>query len=166
MNQGLLVFFWSPASRLGLMVQPPFVRPFVCSFVRNREISKSVHRNFLIFGRKLGLPNATEVTFSDFGRKIPFWRFWPFYVKKWPFLAKNQHFSQYLKIGSQDLLSFVYLNCFWGLFMKSLSESSGKNLVLAILALFWSKNGHFWLKIKVSVNFSRFSHRIFLVLHI
>ena len=78
----------------------PSVRPYVRPSVRTQEISKSVHRNFLIFGRKLGLPNATEVTFSVFGRKIPFWRFWPFYVKKWPFLAKNQHFSQYLKIGS------------------------------------------------------------------
>ena len=35
------------------------------------EISESTHRNFLKFGTKLGLSNATEVTFSDFARKIP-----------------------------------------------------------------------------------------------
>ena len=68
-------------------------RPSVRVFVRSAEISKSVHRNFLIFGTKLGLPNATEVTFSDFARKIPFGRFWPVLVKKWPFLAKNQRFG-------------------------------------------------------------------------
>ena len=56
--------------------------------VRSAEISKSVHRNFLIYGTKLGLPNATEVTFSDFARKIPFGRFWPILVKKWPFWPK------------------------------------------------------------------------------
>ena len=74
------------------------VRPFVRSSVRPAEISKSVHRNFLIFGTKLGLPNATEVTFSDFARKIPFGRFWPVLVKKWQFLAKNQRYDQFLKI--------------------------------------------------------------------
>ena len=49
-----------------------FVRAFVRLCVRSAEISKSVHRNFLKFGIKLGLPNATEVTFSDFAGKIPF----------------------------------------------------------------------------------------------
>ena len=66
------------------------LRPFVGPFVRPAEMSKSVDRNFLIFGTKLGLPNATEVTFSDFARKISFGRFWPILVKKWPFLAKYQ----------------------------------------------------------------------------
>ena len=65
----------------------PSVRSSVRSFVGSAEISKSVHRNFLIFGTKLGLPNATEVTFSDFAGKILFGRFWPVLVKKWPFLA-------------------------------------------------------------------------------
>ena len=56
-------------------------------FVRSAEISKSVHRNFLFFfGTKLGLPNATEVTFSDFARKILLGRFWPILVKKGQFL--------------------------------------------------------------------------------
>ena len=45
------------------------------------------------FWHKVGLPYATEVTFSDFARKIPFGRFWPIFVKKWPFLAKNQRFG-------------------------------------------------------------------------
>ena len=78
----------------------PCVSAFVCAFVRSAEISKSVHRNFLIFGTKLGLPNVTEVTFSDFARKILFCRFWPILVKKWPFLAKNQRFGQFLEIYS------------------------------------------------------------------
>ena len=69
------------------------VCPCVCPCVRSAEISKSVHRNFLIFGTKLGLPNAMEVTFLDFARKILFGRFWPVLVKKWPFLAKNQRFG-------------------------------------------------------------------------
>ena len=59
------------------------------------------------FGTKLGLPNATEVTFSDFARKILFGRFWPILVK----------------------------------------------------------NGQFWQKINISANFSKSSHRFFLVLH-
>ena len=81
---------------------------FVCVCVRSAEISKSVHRNFLIFGPKLWLSNATEVTFSDFARKIRFGRFWPILVK----------------------------------------------------------NGHLWPKINVLANFSKSSHRIFLVLYI
>ena len=43
-----------------------YVCPSVRPFVRSAEISKSVHRNILIFDTKLGLPNATGVTFSDF----------------------------------------------------------------------------------------------------
>ena len=65
-------------------------RPCVCAFVYPAEISKSVHRNFFIFGTKLGLLNATEVTFSDFAKKIPFGRFWPILVKKWPFFGPPQ----------------------------------------------------------------------------
>ena len=67
----LISKFWT---RFGPFFGPPqrgwdlwfSLRPFV----RSAEISKSVHRNFFIFGTKLGLPNATEVTFSDFARKI------------------------------------------------------------------------------------------------
>ena len=73
------------------------LRPSVRSFVRSAEISKSVHRNFLIFGTKLGLPNATEVTFSDFARKIPFGRFWPILVKNghfWPKINVSANFSK------------------------------------------------------------------------
>ena len=91
------------------------VRSFVRSFVRPAEILKSVHRNFLIFGTKLGLPNTKEVTFSDFARKISFSCFWPILDKKWPFSAKNQRFAQFLKIYSLDLLSFAYLNFISGL---------------------------------------------------
>ena len=40
--------------------------------VRHAEISESVHRNFLKFGLKLGVPNAPEVTFLDFAQKILF----------------------------------------------------------------------------------------------
>ena len=36
---------------------------------RYSEISESVHMNFLKFGTKLGVPNATEVTLSDFARR-------------------------------------------------------------------------------------------------
>ena len=75
-----------------------FFRPSARLSVRSAEISKSVHRNFLIFGTKLGLPNATEVKFSDFARKIPFGRFWPVFVKKWPFWAKNERFDQFLNL--------------------------------------------------------------------
>ena len=77
----------SAVGTYGLASVCPSVRPFVRPFVP--EISKSVHVNFLIFGTKLELPNATEVTFSDFARKIPFGRFWPILVKNWPFLPKN-----------------------------------------------------------------------------
>ena len=45
------------------------LRPYVRSFVRTVEISESVHRIVLIFGTKLGLNNATEVTVSDFSKK-------------------------------------------------------------------------------------------------
>ena len=64
---------------------------------------KTVHRNFLKFGTKLGLPNATEVTFSDFARKIPFGPFWPFLGPKMAFLAQKwtfRPFSRKLVIGS------------------------------------------------------------------
>ena len=57
-------------------------RMWVRASVRYSEISESVHRNFLKFGTKLGLPNATEVTFSDFARKIPFGQFWANLGKK------------------------------------------------------------------------------------
>ena len=68
-------FFLVPRSAVGTYGLVS-VRPFLCPSVRSAEISKSVHRNFFIFGTKLGLPNATEVTFSDFGL----------------FLSKNDHF--------------------------------------------------------------------------
>ena len=42
------------------------IRTSMRASVRASEISESVHRNFLKFGTKLGLPNATEVTFLDF----------------------------------------------------------------------------------------------------
>ena len=100
-NTWYLPHFWKIWAKLGLFGPPQrgwdlwfslrsCVRPSVCSSVRSAENSKSVHRNFLIFGTKLGLPNAMEVTFSDFARKIPFGRFWTILVKKWPFSAKNQ----------------------------------------------------------------------------
>ena len=102
-----LAIFWPKLTVLRVFGPPQrgwdlwfSLRPFVRPFVRPAEISKSVHRNFLIFGTKLGLPNATELTFSDFARKIPFGRFWPTFGKKLPFLAKNQRFSQFLKMLS------------------------------------------------------------------
>ena len=73
------------------------VRPCVCPCIRSSEISKSVHRIFLIFGTKLGLPNVTEVTFSDFARKIPFGGFWPIFVKNghfWPKINVSANFSK------------------------------------------------------------------------
>ena len=63
----------------------------------NSEISESVHRNLLKFGTKLELPNATEVTFSDFARKIPFGPFWANLGPKMPFWPKNGHFGQFLE---------------------------------------------------------------------
>ena len=68
------------------------VRASVRACVRYSEISESFHRNFLKFGTKLGLPNATEVTFSDFARKIPFGPFWANIGPKMPFLAKKWTF--------------------------------------------------------------------------
>ena len=65
---------------------------------------KSVLRNFLIFGRKLGLPNATEVKFSDFGRKIPFCPFWPFYVKNGHFWPKINILANFSKLGLRIFL--------------------------------------------------------------
>ena len=60
-------FFWFTAIESGI-----YKFASVHPSVRHSEISESVHRNFLKFGTKLGLPNATEVTFSDFARKILF----------------------------------------------------------------------------------------------
>ena len=80
--------FWFPVIASGTY-KFTSVRPYV----RYTEISESVHRNFLKFGTKLGLPNATEVTISDFAQKIPFGPFWanlgpkmPFLSQKWTFL--------------------------------------------------------------------------------
>ena len=95
----LFLFFWFPAKRAEPINSPPCVR----TSVRHTEISESVHRNFLKFGTKLGLPNATEVTFSDFARKIPFGPFWPFLGPKMAFLAQKwtfRPFSRKLVIGS------------------------------------------------------------------
>ena len=62
------MFFGSPRQR----EEPINSHPYVCVSVR----TESVHRNFLKFDTKVGLPNAIEMTFSDFGRKIPFDLFW------------------------------------------------------------------------------------------
>ena len=51
---------------------------FVRLSFRPVEISKSVLRKFLKLGTKLGLPNVTEMTFSDYARKISLQ---PFLVK-------------------------------------------------------------------------------------
>ena len=85
------------------------MRASVRASVRYSEISESVHRNFLKFGTKLGLPNATEVTFSDFARKIPFGPFWPFLGPKMAFLAQKwtfRPFSRKLVIGSSQFCIF------------------------------------------------------------
>ena len=88
-----------------------FVRPCV----RSAEISKSVHRNFLIFGTKLGLPNATEVTFSDFARKIPFGRFGP---KNGHFRPKINVSANFSKSGDRVFLVSHILSVFWIFFTK------------------------------------------------
>ena len=44
------------------------------------EIWESLHKSFLIFATKLGLFNATEMSFWVFFRKIPFRSFVPFLV--------------------------------------------------------------------------------------
>ena len=72
------------------------VRTSVRASVRPSEISESVHRNFLKYGTKLGLPNATEVIFLDFTRKILFGPFWANLDPKMPFQPKNGHFGQFL----------------------------------------------------------------------
>ena len=66
------------------------------------DILKSVHRIVLIFGTKLGLPNATKVTFSDFARKIPFW---PVLVKKWHFWPKINVSANFSKSGHRIFLT-------------------------------------------------------------
>ena len=68
--------------------------------------------DFFIFGTKLGLPNATEVTFSDFARKIPFGRFWPVLVKKMAIFGQKSVFRlifglSALAKGSMDSRSSV-----------------------------------------------------------
>ena len=70
-NSSFGLFFWFPAIASGTYKFTSVrasVRTYVRASVRYSEISESVHRNFLKFGTKLGLPNATEVTFSDFAR--------------------------------------------------------------------------------------------------
>ena len=78
------------------------MRASVRAWVRSAELSKSVHSNFLIFGTKLGLPNVTEVTFSDFARKILFGHFWLILVKMAIFGQKStfRPISQNLVVGS------------------------------------------------------------------
>ena len=99
--------FWFPAKRAEPINSPPCVRacvrPCVRACVRHTEFSETVHRNFLKFGTKLGLPNVTEVTFSDFARKIRLGPFWPFLGPKMAFLAQKwtfRPFSRKLVIGS------------------------------------------------------------------
>ena len=67
--------------------------------------------NFLIFGTKCGLPNATEVTFPDFAKKIPFGRFWPILVKNGHFGQKStfRPVPQNLLIGSSHFFIFILL---------------------------------------------------------
>ena len=66
--------FWFPAIASGtykFTSGPPSVRPSVRPYVRYSEISESVHSNFLKFGTKLGLSNATEMMCLDFCPKNP-----------------------------------------------------------------------------------------------
>ena len=83
--------FWLPAIASGTY-KFTSLRRCVCPYMRYSEISESVHRKFLKFGTKLGLPNATEVTFSDFARKIPFVPFRANLGPKMPFLAQKWTF--------------------------------------------------------------------------
>ena len=106
--------FGSPRFR----AEPKNSHQCIHACVRPTKISESVHRNFLKSGTKLGFPNVTEVTFSDFARKILFDPFWANLGPKMPFLAQNGHIVQFLGNESQDLLDFAYLNCILGLFMK------------------------------------------------
>ena len=82
----VLSYFWSPLflnvdGTNGLAFVRPCVRPSVRSFVQQR--SKNLFIGIFFFlGTKLGLPDATEVTFSNFARKILFGRFWYILVKK------------------------------------------------------------------------------------
>ena len=103
------IIFGHPQRGLNLWFS---LRPYVFPSVHSVEISKSVPRNFLIFGTKLGLPNATEVTFLDFAQKIPLWLFWSNLIVK-------STFQPISKSCAKDFLSFVYLNCISGLYMKN-----------------------------------------------
>ena len=100
------------------------------------------------------------MTFSDFGEKIPFWSFWPFLVKIWPFWTKNGLLGTFLPNGSWDLPEFCYGNCQNVLLLQLPSVYAGKNLVLPNLAIFWSKFCHFGPKIAFWAHFSQTGHDI------
>ena len=71
-----IVVFWFPAIARGTYKFTsicPYEQLSVFASVPYSEISESVYRNFLKFGTKFGLPNAREVTFSDFFPKNPVW---------------------------------------------------------------------------------------------
>ena len=91
-----LLSFWQIASGTYKFTSVrTYIRMSVRTSVRYSEISESVHRNFLKFGKKLGLPKATEGTFG-FCPKILFSPFWANLGPKISFLAQNEHFCQFL----------------------------------------------------------------------
>ena len=83
--------FWFPAIASGTY-KFTSVRASVRPCMRYSEISESVHTNFLKFGTKLGLPNAREVTFLDYAKKIPYGPFWANLGTKMPVLAQKWTF--------------------------------------------------------------------------
>ena len=145
----------------------PSVRPYVRTSVRYSEISESVHRNFLKFGTKLGLPNATELTFSDFARKILFGPFWANLGPKMPFLAQKLTFcpiSRKRVIGSSWFcISKLHLGSIDEITKWKFREKSGSahfGPILVQICPFLAQNQHFSLYLpNGSLNFVDFWYR-------
>ena len=123
----IFVYFWFPAIASGTY-KFTSVRPCV----RPSEISESVHRNFLKFGTKLVLPNATGSDIFGFCPKNPVWPvLGQFRSKNALFSPKMDILANYSETSHRILLILHYLN-----YILGLSKSSGKNLVPPILGPF------------------------------
>ena len=89
--------------------------------------------------------------------------FGPKTVKKLSCCPKNIHLDQFLQFQSWDFSDFSHKNSVFGLKKNGQKNVLPKNLNFPFLAPKRSKNCHFGPKKVISANFSKSSHRIFLI---
>ena len=135
-------------------------RPYVCLYVRYSEISESVHRNFLKFGTKLVLPNATEVTFSE---KSCLAHFGPIQVQKCPFRPKNDISANFQETSHKIFLILHILGLIYEITKRMFWEKSGSGHFgpsLIQICPFLAQNQHFSLDLPNSLlNFAEFWYK-------